>query len=66
MDYGTLRGLFTLLILALFIIIIVWSFSKRRKTSFDEIANSILKDKQNENKESHLKTDSKQETNNNV
>jgi len=66
MDYGTLRGLFALLILALFIIIVVWSFSKKRKTSFDEIANSILKDKQNHNKESHLKTDSKQETNNNV
>ncbi len=66
MDYGTLRGLFALLILALFIIIVVWSFSKKRKSSFDEIANSILEDEQTHNKESHLKTDSKQETNNNV
>ncbi len=68
MDYGTLRGLFALLILALFIIIVVWSYSKKRKTSFDEIANSILEKEQlqdNDN-ESHLKTDSKQETNNNV
>ena len=66
MDYGTLRGFFALLILALFIIIVVWSFSKKRKSSFDEIANSILEDEQTNNSESHLKTDSKQETNNNV
>ena len=44
MDYGTLRGVFALLILALFIIIVVWSYSKKRKSSFDEIANSILED----------------------
>lgn len=66
MDYGTLRGFFALLILALFIIIVVWSFSKKRKASFDEIANSILDDDNTQNNESHLKTDSKQETNNNV
>jgi|GEM_PF-214597 len=72
MDYGTLRGFFALLILALFIIIVVWSYSKKRKSSFDEVANSIFEednaaqaDKQ-QNKESHLDKDSKQETNNNV
>ena len=66
MDYGTLRGFFALLILALFIIIVVWSYSKKRKSSFDDIANSILEDEQKDNSESHLKTYSKQETNNNV
>ncbi len=68
MDYGTLRGFFALLILALFIIIVVWSYSKKRKSSFDDVANSIFEeDKLNkENKQSHPKTDSKQETNNNV
>ena len=71
MDYGTLRGLFALLILALFIIIVVWSYSKKRKGSFDDIANSIfeedkvLKEKTTtDNKARHLDTDSKQETNN--
>jgi cytochrome c oxidase cbb3-type subunit 4 len=44
MDYGTLRGLIALLILALFIIIVVWSYSKKRKSSFDEAANSIFED----------------------
>jgi cytochrome c oxidase cbb3-type subunit 4 len=68
MDYGTLRGFFALLILALFIIIVVWSYSKKRKSSFDEVANSIFEedDAAKANKESHLDKDSKQETNNNV
>ena len=73
MDYGTLRGLVALLILALFIIIVVWSYSKKRKSSFDDVANSIFEEDlalkeqaAKDNKECHLDTDSKQETNNNV
>ena len=63
MDYGTLRGLIALLILALFIIIVVWSYSKKRKSSFDNIANSIFEEDDliKENKQSHLNEDSKQE-----
>jgi len=68
MDYGTLRGFFALLILALFIIIVVWSYSKKRKDSFDDVANSIFEeDKKNTvDKKQPLDKDSKQETNNNV
>jgi len=73
MEYGTLRGLIALLILALFIIIVVWSYSKKRKSSFDKVANSIfeeddvLKEQTMKNdKTRHFDTDSKQETNNNV
>lgn len=64
MDYGTLRGLIALLILALFIIIVVWSYSKKRKSAFDEAANSIFE----EDKEKTELNDvnSKQETNKNV
>ena len=63
MDYGTLRGLIALLILALFVIIVVWSYSKKRKASFDEVANSIFEDDEltKKNKQSHLDKDSKQE-----
>jgi cytochrome c oxidase cbb3-type subunit IV len=66
MDYGTLRGLFALLILALFIIIVIWSYSKKRKASFDDIANSIFEEDElkQKNKSRHHDTDSKQETNN--
>jgi len=63
MDYGTLRGLIALLILALFIVIVVWAYSKKRKTAFDEAANSIFEEK------TEIKPNdknNKQETNNNV
>jgi cytochrome c oxidase cbb3-type subunit IV len=63
MDYGTLRGVFTLLIFALFIVIVIWSYSKKRKTSFDNIANSILDD---DLSPINNKKQNKQETNNNV
>ena len=65
MDYGTLRGAFALLILALFIIIVAWSYSKKRKSSFDEAANSIFDSQENVNNNDKDKTN-KQETNNNV
>ncbi len=66
MDYGTLRGLVALLIFALFIIIVAWSYSKKRKSSFNDVANSIFEEETKQDKERHLKTDSKQETNKNV
>jgi len=63
MEYGTLRGLVALLILALFVIIVVWSYSKKRKSSFDDVANSIFEEDEltKQNKQHHLDKDSKQE-----
>ncbi|WP_371379089.1 cbb3-type cytochrome oxidase subunit 3 [Thalassotalea aquiviva] len=61
MDYGTLRGIFTVLIFVLFIIIVLWAYSRKRKDSFDEAAKSILEDD-----EKDKQVDKKQETNNNV
>jgi len=68
MDYGTLRGLFALLILALFIIIVGWSYSKKRKDAFSDIANSIFEEDlaAAARKNSSLNEDNKQETKNNV
>ena len=56
-----LRGVFTLIIFALFIIIVVWSYSRSRKSSFDDIAASILDD---DLKTSHNKNHKKEETKN--
>jgi cytochrome c oxidase cbb3-type subunit 4 len=64
MDYGTLRGLIALLILALFIIIVVWSYSKKQKGAFDEAANSIFEEDKEKTQLDNV--NSKQETNKNV
>lgn len=44
MDYGTYRGVYTLILLVLFLVIVYWAYSKKRNKKFDEIANSILDD----------------------
>jgi cytochrome c oxidase cbb3-type subunit 4 len=42
MDYGTYRGVYTLILLILFLVIVYWAYSKNRKSKFDDIANSIF------------------------
>lgn len=39
MDIGTLRGLGTLLVLIATLGVIVWAYSGKRKSAFDEAAN---------------------------
>jgi len=48
MDYGTYRGVYTLILLVLFLVIVYWAYSKNRTKKFDEIANSILEDDVND------------------
>lgn len=49
MDYGTYRGIYTLILLVLFLVIVYWAYSKNRKNKFDDIANSILEDDVDDN-----------------
>jgi cytochrome c oxidase cbb3-type subunit 4 len=42
MDYGMYRGVYTLILLILFLVIVYWAYSKNRKSKFDDIANSIF------------------------
>lgn len=44
MEYGTFRGIVTLVILVLFVGIVVWAYSSRRKKQFDEAANLVFDD----------------------
>jgi len=39
MDINTLRGIMTAILLVLFVGIIFWAYSRRRKADFDEAAN---------------------------
>lgn len=59
MDIGTLRGIFTVLIFVIFVVIVLWAYSKNRKQDFDNVAKSILDDDSTEQQ-------NKQETKNNV
>lgn len=42
MDAGTLRGIFTAVMLLLFIGICIWAYSSKRKADFDEAARLAL------------------------
>ena len=44
MDYGTYRGVYTLILMVLFLVIIYWAYNKKSKAKFDDIAQSILED----------------------
>ena len=42
MDAGTWRGIFTALMLLLFVAVCVWAFSSRRKADFEEASRLPL------------------------
>lgn len=44
MDINTVRGLLTLLLLILFIGIVIWAYSSKRRKDFDEAARLPLDD----------------------
>jgi cytochrome c oxidase cbb3-type subunit 4 len=44
MDINDLRTLFTLLVFAAFIGIVIWAYSAKRKQAFDEAARLPLED----------------------
>lgn len=44
LDIGTVRGLITLIVFALFVGIVFWAYSKRRRRDFDEAARLPLDD----------------------
>lgn len=44
MDYGTYRGIYTLILLILFLAIVYWAYNKKSKKDFEDIAESILDD----------------------
>ncbi|MGQ4275914.1 cbb3-type cytochrome oxidase subunit 3 [Pseudidiomarina sp. E22-M8] len=60
MDYITWRSFYTVLVFVLFIGIVLWAYSKGRKKSFDEAANSIFEeDELKRTKQDNTKQESK-------
>ena len=48
MDPGTWRGIFTLVMLILFVALCFWAWSSKRKADFDEAAQLPFRDDEND------------------
>ena len=46
MDYGTLRGIITIVVMVTFIGIFAWAYSSSRKKQFDDAANLVFSDEE--------------------
>jgi cytochrome c oxidase cbb3-type subunit 4 len=56
---GTVRGLITLALLLLFIALIAWAWSDRRKKTFDAMARMALDDDSDEGSKTASQTEGK-------
>ncbi|MBD1389613.1 cbb3-type cytochrome c oxidase subunit 3 [Neiella sp. HB171785] len=55
MSYGDFQGIITLVLMVIFIGIVLWAYSSRRKKAFDEAANLVFADEQTEQKQTNNK-----------
>ena len=67
MDYGTYRGVYTIIMLLVFAGIIWWAYSKKSKTRFDDAAQSIfdedeVKDQKNDEQAKKVQQDLEDKT----
>ncbi|WP_299005275.1 cbb3-type cytochrome c oxidase subunit 3 [uncultured Shewanella sp.] len=46
MDYGTLQGIITLVVLLTFVGIFAWAYSSHQKAAFDDAANLVFSDEE--------------------
>ena len=46
MDIGTIHSIWTLILFGSFIGIVLWAYSKRQKSRFDEAANLVFADEE--------------------
>jgi len=46
MDYGTLRGIITIVVMVTFVGIFAWAYSSSRKKQFNDAANLVFSDEE--------------------
>ncbi|KKC98565.1 MULTISPECIES: cbb3-type cytochrome oxidase subunit 3 [Photobacterium] len=46
MDIGTIHSIWTVILFGSFIGIVLWAYSKRRKSQFEEAANLVFADEE--------------------
>jgi cytochrome c oxidase cbb3-type subunit 4 len=49
MNFGLLMGIWTIIVMILFLGIVVWAWSKKRKKEFDDAAMIPFRENNNEN-----------------
>jgi len=59
LDYGTWRGIYTVLVFVLFIGVVWWAYSKGSKKRFEDAANSIFDEDDNTKLSSSKQQESK-------
>lgn len=47
-DYGTIGSIVTVVVFISFLGVVLWAFSARRKSGFDEAANLVFDDEQSQ------------------
>ncbi|SHL80057.1 cbb3-type cytochrome oxidase subunit 3 [Phytopseudomonas punonensis] len=47
-DIGTIRGIGTAVVFIAFVAVVLWAYSSKRKSSFDEAANLPFADEQDD------------------
>ncbi|MCC4831861.1 cbb3-type cytochrome c oxidase subunit 3 [Shewanella sp. 1_MG-2023] len=53
MDYGTLQGILTIIVMVVFAGIFYWAYSSKSKAGFDEAANLIFSDEEIKSQTNH-------------
>jgi cytochrome c oxidase cbb3-type subunit 4 len=55
MDYNDFRGITTLMVLIAFLAVVVWAYSRKRVKRFEEAANSIFDEQEEQVHEASMK-----------
>ncbi len=46
MEYSIIHSIFTVILFVAFVAFVIWAYSKKRKTDFDQAANLVFDDEQ--------------------
>lgn len=54
MDYGTLQGIWTIIVMIVFLGIVIWAWSSKRKRDFDDAANLPFNEEDNDSRKTQV------------
>ncbi|MCB5226893.1 cbb3-type cytochrome c oxidase subunit 3 [Alishewanella sp. 16-MA] len=60
MEFATVHSILTVILFVAFVAFVIWAYSKKRKSDFDEAANLVFDDEP-ESKKQHSKRESEHE-----